>query len=162
MITIETTRFGKIEVTDPRIVTMKEGGILGFGHLKQFVLLIPDEKKPFWWLQSIEDGGVAFIVTDPFKVLDDYESDLSSRDMELLSIENAEDIALLCVVTVNKAPQLRITVNLRAPIVINTRNMTARQIVLEKDDYDIRYEINGVQESARQDSADKIKAVCAV
>jgi flagellar assembly factor FliW len=160
MITVETTRFGSIEIADPRIVTMEDGGIMGFSHLKTFVLLIPDEKKPFWWLQSLEDGGVAFIVTDPFKVLADYETDLSPRDAQLLDIKDVEDVAMFCIVTVNKAPQLKITVNLRAPIVVNTKSMVARQIVLERDDYEIRYEIKAVKETDGQDAAEKIRAVC--
>jgi flagellar assembly factor FliW len=160
MITVETTRFGSIDIADPRIVTMEEGGILGFSHLKTFVLLIPDEKKPFWWLQSLEDGSIAFMVTDPFKVMSGYETDLSPQDVQHLDIKDVEDVAMFCIVTVNKALQLKITVNLRAPIVVNTKSMVARQIVLERDDYDIRYEIKALKETPGQDSAEKISAVC--
>jgi flagellar assembly factor FliW len=160
MITVETTRFGSIDIADPRIVTMREGGIIGFSHLKTFVLLIPDEKKPFWWLQSLEDGSIAFIVTDPFKVLAGYETDLSLQAVQLLDIEDTEDVAMLCIVTVNKAPQFKITVNLRAPIIVNTKSMVARQIVLERDDYEIRYEIKAVKETVGQGAVEKIRAVC--
>ncbi|MDQ5985821.1 MAG: Flagellar assembly factor FliW [Syntrophus sp. SKADARSKE-3] len=162
MITIDTTRFGKIEVEDPRIITMQEGGILGFGHLRQFILLIPDEKKAFWWLQSVEDGAVAFLVTDPFKIFPNYEPGLSSMDVESLHIEDESDVVLLSIITVKYEPSLSITANLRAPIAINMKGMMARQIVLERDDYDIRYEIKNIQENAAgQDSAERIKAVCA-
>ena len=160
MITIETTRFGRIEVADPRIVTMQEGGILGFGHLRQFILLIPDEKKAFWWLQSLEDGAVAFLVTDPFKIFPDYEPDLFLADVESLHIEYEGDVVLLSIVTVRKVPTLSITANLRAPIVINMKGLVARQIVLERDDYDIRYKIKRMQENAGQNPAERIKAVC--
>jgi len=161
MMTIETTRFGRIDVTDPRVITMQEGGILGFGHLRQFILLIPDEKKTFWWLQSLEDGAVAFLVTDPFKICPDYAPDLLPRNAESLHIEDGSDMVLLSIVTVKRGPALSITANLRAPIVINTKEMVARQIVLERDNYDIRYEIKGVRESDGQDSAERIKAACA-
>ena len=160
MLTLETTRFGKIDIKDPRIVTMMEGGILGFSHLKSFVLLIPDQDKPFWWLQSIEDGNVAFIVTDPCRVSATYEPELSTKDAKILNIQNSNEIAMLCIVTVNKTPRLKITVNLRAPIIINTKDMVARQVVLERDDYDIRHEIKRMQENDGQNSAERNKAVC--
>ena len=162
MLTLETTRFGRIEIEDPRIVTMIDGGILGFSHLRSFVLLIPDQRKPFWWLQSIEDGNVAFIVTDPCRVAAGYEPDLSTKEVETLNIRSLEDVVLLCIVTVNKTPKLKITANLRAPIIVNTRDMIARQVVLERDDYDIRHEIRRMQENAGQDSAERIKAVNAL
>jgi len=163
MITIETTRFGSLDVTDPRIVTMQEGGILGFGHLKQFVLLIPDQKKPFWWLQSLEDGAVAFLVTDPFKIFPDYEPDLPTKDAESLCIADETDLVLLSILTatVKKGPSLSITANLRAPIVINTKDMIARQVVLERDDYEIRHEFKRMEETSGQNSAERIKAACA-
>ena len=161
MITIETTRFGKVELTDPKILTMRGDGILGFSHLKEFVLLVPDGKKPFWWLQSLEDGNVAFLVIDPFSIYENYEPDLSPKQTDILDIEDIHDVAVLCIVTVNKQPQLKITANLRAPIVINTKSMAARQVVLERDDYDIRHAITSMDENAGQDSVERIKAVCA-
>ena len=161
MITIETTRFGKVELTDPKILKMQGDGILGFSHLKEFVLLVPDEKKPFWWLQSLEDGKVAFLVIDPFSICENYEPDLSPKQTDILDIEDVNDVTVLCIVTVNKQAQLKITANLRAPIVINTKNMSARQIVLERDDYDIRHVIKSMDENAAQDSMERIKAVCA-
>jgi flagellar assembly factor FliW len=160
MITIETTRFGKIDIDNPRVITMKEDGILGFSHLKKFVLLMPDKKKSFWWLQSLEDGSVAFIVTDPFRVKADYDVDLSTKESEALDIQSAQDIAMLCIVTVNKTPSLKITVNLRAPIIINMRDMVARQVILFREDYEIRHEIQGMQETAGQGAAERMRALC--
>lgn len=161
MITVETVKFGKIEIEDPRVVSMQEGGILGFSQLRDFVLLIPDKKKTFWWLQSVEDGNVAFIVTDPFNVCPDYELDIPTKDMELLNIESQEDIVVLAIVSVSRTPSLRITVNLRAPIIINAKDMIARQVVLEREDYDIRHEIKSMQESTGQEFTSRINAVCA-
>ncbi|MDD5170247.1 MAG: flagellar assembly protein FliW [Syntrophales bacterium] len=160
MITIDTKRFGRIEIADPRIVIMREGGILGFSHLREFVLLNPDEKKLFWWLQSLEDGNITFLVTNPFMVCPDYELDIPSRDTEILNITDREDVVVLSIVTVNRARELKITANLRAPIIINAKEMIARQVVLERDDYDIRYEVKGMRKNAQKDDVERIKASC--
>ncbi len=43
---VKTTRFGEIDVDESRVVEMR-GGILGFDHLRRFILIVQDEKTPF-------------------------------------------------------------------------------------------------------------------
>ena len=69
---ISTTRFGDISIDEARVIQMREG-MLGFEQLKRYVLLMHDEKIPFWWLQSVKDGSVAFVVINAFAVKPDYK-----------------------------------------------------------------------------------------
>jgi flagellar assembly factor FliW len=134
---IITTRFGEIEVDESKIVDMR-AGIIGFEHLKKFMLHIQDEKNPFWWLQSLDEGAIAFVVINPFVVKADYAPVIDDNDTKLLEIESADDVVLLTIVTIRQNP-FSVSVNLRAPIVVNAKKKIAKQIILEDPAYPVRY-----------------------
>lgn len=150
---ITTTRFGEISVDDGRIIAMK-GGILGFEHLKNYVLLVQDEKTPFLWLQSVEDGGVAFVVINAQLAKADYEPLLPDAEAARLEIEDVADVVLMAIVTIRSNP-LAVTANLRAPVVVNARKRLGRQVVLEEPDYPIQFNIaDGREKTAAGGSAE--------
>ena len=65
---VKTTRFGTIEIDESLTITFPKG-ILGFPTHKSFALIQPNEDDLFFWLQSIEDPALAFVVTEkPFLV----------------------------------------------------------------------------------------------
>jgi flagellar assembly factor FliW len=136
---VHTTRFGEIEIQESELIIMK-GAILGFEHLRRFVLLMNDGKTPLWWLQCVDDSSVAFVVINPCMIKQDYSPIMHGEDLDFLDIRHREDIALLCIVTVRSHP-FRVTVNLRAPILINAENRLANQVVLEDPDYPIQHDI---------------------
>ncbi len=138
---IATTRFGEITIADDKIIEMK-GEILGFEHLKKFIMLVHDEKTPFLWFQSVEDGATAFVVVNPQLIKADYEPVVSDEDAAGLEIKEGADVVLMSIVTIRSNP-LAVTANLRAPLVINARKMLAKQIVLDDPDLPIRYDIAG-------------------
>jgi flagellar assembly factor FliW len=152
-VNIVTTRFREIDIDESKIIDMR-GGILGFEHLKKYVLHIRDDNNPFWWLQSLEDGAIAFVVINPYSAKADYEPMISDNDVKLLEIEEAEDVVLLAIVTIRQKP-FSVSVNLRAPLVINAKKKIAKQIVLEDAQYPVQYYLtamgtgNDVQDSER-------------
>ncbi len=136
---IATTRFGEIDIRESDLIAMK-GSILGFGHLKRFALIVHDQETPLWWLQSADDPAVAFVVINPFIVMPDYKPTLHQEDRDFLEIRKDEDLVLLAIVTVRSQP-FRVTVNIRAPILVNAGNRMATQIVLEDPEYPIQYDV---------------------
>ncbi len=136
---ISTTRFGDIDIDESSVIRMKEG-MLGFEHLKRYKLFIQNEKIPFWWFQSVDDGSIAFVVINSLGVKPDYEPVISDAEVKSLEIESPEDTILLSVVTIRSDP-LKVTANLRAPIVINTKKMLAKQIILVDSDYPVQYPV---------------------
>ena len=136
---ISTTRFGNISIDESRVIQMK-GGMLGFEHLERYVLLMRDEKIPFWWFQSIEDGSIAFVVINSLAVKPDYEPVISDDEVKLLEIASPEDTVLFSVVTIRSDP-FKVTANLRAPIVINAKKMLAKQVILVESDYPVQHHI---------------------
>ena len=126
------------EGSEPRIIEMKRG-ILGFERLKQFTVLSQEETAPFWQLRSIEDG-TTFVVINPFLVKSDYQPVIPDRDVRLLEIENTSDVIMMSIVTIHRQP-FGASINLRAPLVINAKRGLAAQIVLEDDEYPVRFSL---------------------
>ncbi len=134
---ITTSRFGAIEVDFSKVIEMK-GPILGFERLRKFALIEHNKQSPFLWLQSVEDGAVAFVVVDPFMVKADYAPTLGDEDVRLLEIGRPTDVLVLAIVTIRKEP-FAATANLRAPVIVHATRRIAKQIVLEDDVYPVQY-----------------------
>jgi flagellar assembly factor FliW len=112
-----------------------QGSILGFPDLNTFVLTPVDEadsKSPFAYLQSTQEEGVGFLVTLPFTFVTDYEVEVPEQEKMTLGVSGPQDVAVLGIVTIASSFE-QSTVNLLAPILINVRAMTGRQIVLPPD-----------------------------
>jgi flagellar assembly factor FliW len=102
-------------------------GLLGFEQYKRFVLLASPAEEPFLWLQSVEDPTLSFLVLSPFVVLPDYRPEIGNEDAGFLGLESPRDTLVLNIVTVRGEQQA--TINLKGPVVVNTRTMRAKQIV---------------------------------
>src|SRR5690606_3017903 len=66
-----------------------------------------------------------------------YKFTLTKSDMEALGVKNLDRIKVFCVVTIPENPT-EMTVNLKAPILINVPERTARQCVLQDNNLAIR------------------------
>lgn len=131
---ITTTRFGDIEVPEERMFAFPEG-IPGFPEFKSAALLnavdaeelasVEGSEKLFF-LQSVADPDLAFLCMDPFSAFSEYEVDI---DESALDIETSTEALVLTIMTVSDEDALQ-TVNLRAPIIANTRTRRAAQVVL--------------------------------
>ncbi len=137
---IQTSRFGEIEVDELKIIEMR-AGILGYNSLKRFVMIVHEKGSPFHWFQSLEDSSIAFITMNPFIVKSDYEPEIDDWTIELLEVDNVEDIELMVILTVRSEP-VKMTANLRAPLVINKQKKLASQVILEDEQYPVRYNIS--------------------
>lgn len=138
--TVNTTRFGEIEIQQNEIITF-EHGIPGFEEETEFVVMPYAEDSPFFLLQSAKTNFLAFLMTDPFKFFADYEFNLDDDSIQELGIEQAEDIAIFSLVTVRGQNVRDMTANLVAPLVINVKNNCGRQIVLEKSPYKTQHRV---------------------
>ena len=123
---IETSRFGRMEVNDERIITF-ERGLLGFPDLRRYALIQTGEDNYFFWLQSVDEPGLAFVVTDPTIFFKDY--DLLLKDETRQEIELTDDAFAQVFVICNKVGDW-LTGNLQGPLVVNARNRRGQQIVL--------------------------------
>lgn len=133
---IESVRFGELEVEEKQILHFPHG-IPGFLDEKTFVHIPYDLESPFSFLQSTTEPNLSFLLVEPFSFFEDYEFNLEDEiAAELgLSPENLPQIYLIASV---KEKLLDMTVNLLAPIVLNSVNREGRQIILDNAEYSIR------------------------
>jgi flagellar assembly factor FliW len=115
-ITIDSTRFGSLQVPDEAVVEFPNG-LIGLGG-SQYALLARDESAPFIWLHSVEDDSLAIPVTNPWNFFSDYEVEISDAEAERIGISDPAQAEVL--VTVRAGESLEdFRANLRAPILIS-------------------------------------------
>jgi len=131
---IATEHLGNIEYSENDILSFAHG-IPGFEEEKQFILIpAEDIEFPFSYLQSVQSADLAFIVTDPFLFVENYDFELSSSDATALNVKNDEDLADISVLTIVTIPNDvdQTTINIMAPIVINHAAKVGRQVLLSE------------------------------
>ena len=133
---INTKFAGEVEITEDDIIHF-EKGIPAFENEKQFVIIPMGEDAPFFLLQSVQTVEVAFIIVNPFQFFFDYEVKLTDAIISELGIEKEEDVAIYCILTVRE-PFSETTMNLQAPLVINTKNRKGKQHIILDADYPTR------------------------
>ena len=136
---LNTRVFGKISIDEEGIISFPEG-IPGFLEVKKYVILGNKENSPFQWLQSVDFPDTAFVVTDPFSIKDDYIIDINDSEVSVLNIKDTEKILTLSIVVV-PADVTKTSINLRAPILINTENKLGKQVMLNNDSYSVKHYI---------------------
>ncbi len=131
---IETTRFGTLTVDDDRVMTFPHG-LLGFPEYTRFALIQTGEENYFFWLQSVDEPALAFVVTDPTIFFKDYE--VPVRDETIAELQLTDLGHVQCFVICNKVEEW-LTGNLLGPIVVNAQNRTGQQVVLTEKKWTTR------------------------
>lgn len=146
-----TRVFGTIDVADDKIITM-ERGMIGFPELTHFALIFDEAKKDktikIMWLQSMDDGDIAFPVIDPTHVIESYHPSVNEEMIAPLGKFDDDNTYLLVTVTVPKKIE-DFSVNLKAPIVINTTTNKGAQVITE-DDYPVKHRIYDLLKASKE------------
>lgn len=131
---IETTRFGRLEIEEERIIFLPQG-LLGFPEHKRFALIQTGQENYFFWLQSVDDPNLAFVVTDPSIFFRDYEVPVRE---EVASEIGLTDPAFLQVFVICNKVDDWLTGNLLGPIVVNAQDRVGAQVVLTEKKWTTR------------------------
>ncbi len=129
-----TSRFGELDIDDKRIVHFKDG-IPAFEDEHEFIILPYDEESPYYFMQSLKTPELAFLMTVPFLFFPNYAFEIDDESIAELDIKPTDKLAYYALVTIPNYSIRYMTANLLAPIVLNTKNMCAKQLVLDKSDY---------------------------
>ena len=92
-------------------------------------------------MQSLDEPAFAMPVVDPLAVDNTYNPIVEDELLKPLGEVTEEDIIVLVTMTVPRDVK-KATVNLKAPIVVNSKNLNACQIILEDDKYLVKHPIN--------------------
>lgn len=128
--------------TGERTILRFDEGIYGFEDVKEYVLLQEDDAHTIWYLQAAHSAVPCLIVIDPYTIVDDYAPVISDADLAYLGSPKEEDLCFL-VVAVLKDDYKESVANLKSPIVINAKTKHGKQIILENNNYPIRYKLFG-------------------
>ncbi len=138
---IQTRMLGAVEATPESFVTLPEG-LLGFEDHREFALVTPAEYAPFRWLLSFRDPDIAFPVLEAHLVAEDYRPALAASDARTLG-GGADETLEIYVIATHDPAEGRLTVNLRAPILVHPVSRIARQVVLSDGRWTIDHALGG-------------------
>ena len=137
-----TTRiFGEIEIDDSKIIEFPKG-IIGFPDMTRFTLIhdADRESSTIRWLQSIDEPTFALPVLDPLLVKPGYSIPIDRTEISDMFPLDEEDLLILVTVTV-PSDLKKMTVNLKGPIIINSEVCKAAQVIIDDEEYLVKYPI---------------------
>ena len=137
---VNTVRFGEIDVEEEKIVHFRDG-IPAFEDEHEFMIIPYDEESPYYFMQSLKTPELAFLITTPFIFFPEYVIEIDDETLDELKIKNQEDVMLYSLITIPNGSVRYMTANLLAPVVLNTENMQAKQIVMEKTRYTTKHRL---------------------
>lgn len=137
---IKTRLFGEIEINDEKIINF-DMGLIGYDFLKRFTLIHDEENEDasIIWLQSLDEATFALPVMNPIFVYENYNPKVEDELFKSIG-DIDEDVIVLVTVTV-PAEVEKMSVNLKAPIIINPKSIKGCQIILDDAEYPVRYEV---------------------
>lgn len=153
---IQTARFGEIEVNESDTITLRDG-LVGFPELTRYVLLDHDTDSPFKWLQSLDDGSMAFVVISPLTFRPDYTVEVSEDEISDLTLATPDDAVISVIVTIPMDPK-KMSANLKAPLIFNLKNKLGKQIIVKDPQYQTKHFImEEIKKFSRKDAQADIK-----
>lgn len=106
-------------------------GIVGFPSHTRAQLIYDPKHLPFLSLQlDGPSGRISFVVIEPQGFVPGYEPEIFENDAAGLGLQDAADVKILTILTMNPESPLGATVNLVGPIIVNRRTGIGRQLVI--------------------------------
>jgi flagellar assembly factor FliW len=133
---VQTSRFGEMDIKEEELFHFEQG-IPGFRYVQRFAVIEVGE-SPFLYLQSADHGDISFIVVSPFDFLESYEFTLPVDIKESLGLDNEQHVKIVNIISVRNE-LASATVNLGAPIILNTQLKKGAQYILPDGKYSIHH-----------------------
>lgn len=148
---IETKYHGELNISEKDLILFRNG-IPGFPQYSNYIIIPLGEDTPFSVLQSTENKDLAFVIAVPFPFYKDYEFDMEDHVIKQLNIQKEEDIQVYSIVTLGEKIETS-TVNLQAPLVINFKNKSGKQLVLNTDKYHTKHALHKLVKQSGQEGS---------
>jgi flagellar assembly factor FliW len=129
-LTVESTRFGTLEIAADAVIEFP-AGLIGLGG-SRYALVSADAEGAFHWLHSIDDPSIALPVTNPWLFFSDFVVDLSDGDTERVGNDSPD---VWVTVRAGSSPS-DFSANLRAPILV--ADGRGHQVINEASDAPVR------------------------
>lgn len=133
---IHTTRFGSVEI-EPEDILLFPNGLIGFSECRHWVLLADADNDSVGWLQNIARPDLAVAVISPRRFAPEYQVRIARGQLDSLQLSDVDQAYVLVVVGKNDDS---LTLNLKAPLVVNLDRRIGRQVVTN-DEQPLQFEI---------------------
>ena len=131
---IITTRFGA-RIIQAEDILLFPHGIVAFEKCRHWVILSDAEIDAVAWLQSITRPEVALPIVSPRRYVPDYRVRISRQELAALDLLNSDQAYVLSIIGIDQG---LLTMNLKAPLIINLDRHLGRQVVT-MDDQPLQY-----------------------
>ncbi len=148
---INTRLFGHVVIDDEKLIHFP-GGIIGFADLTEFALMHDEERGEnggIHWLQSVQEPTFAMPVISPLIVCADYNPQIEDDLLKPLGNIEAENMLVLVTITV-PSDLTKMSVNLKAPFIINVDNRIAAQIMADGEQYPVKFPVYEILQKAKK------------
>ena len=147
---IKTKVFGEVTIDDDKVIHFPSG-IIGFPDMTEFALIHDEDKGTgsIHWLQSLQEPAFAMPVMDALIVKPDYNPEIEDELLSQIGKLDPEEVLVLVTVTV-PSDLTKMSVNLRGPIIINAVEKKACQVIVEGEDYAVKYPIYDILNAGKK------------
>ena len=157
---LETRHFGEIDIDENKIILFEEG-LPGFRHLRRFALFHDEEEfenaddmtanaeSVFLWLQSLDDGETAFVLLNTYMFMPNYAPDLEEGALDSLGECDPDDLIIRNIAVIPDRLE-DMTVNLCAPVIINSITQKGKQALATNKDYHVKHRMIQEAREARE------------
>lgn len=153
----KTRFFGKVDIDDEKILTF-DNGIMGFEDMKRWTVIYDIEKgseTPISWFQSLDCEGLALPIISPFSVTGRYEPIVEDELLKPLGEFKDEDLIIFLTITIPAEDPSKTTANFKAPLIINLKNRKGMQVIVNNEDYPVKFSIKDSVEKMKKERTGK-------
>lgn len=126
---IASTRFGRIEVGHAEVVQFPEG-LPGLENCREWVFLADVENAALAWMQSLDRPEIALAVVSPRRFVPGFQLRVARRELEPLRLDGLAEAEVLAILGKTSSA---VTLNLKAPLVLNLQRRLGRQVIANGD-----------------------------
>ena len=134
--TVSSLVLGDLEVSADVVMSFPTP-LWGFPDYAEYALL-PAARDGLWWMQSLANEAITFLLADPFVLDSSYGVDLGETERVALGIEQPSDAFSLVMLTLPNEASDGATANFRAPMVFNLARRVGMQVVSRDDAHELR------------------------
>ena len=137
---VHSNILGPLEIPDEEIVRFPTG-LIGLPEHRSFAFL-PAEREGLYWLQSVEQSAIAFVLVDPFLYFPGYEVDIEPAEVTDLGTADPSEVAILAIVTLPRSRAEQPTANLQGPLALSLKSRLGKQLALQDPNFGVRCQLD--------------------
>ncbi|GIW94980.1 MAG: flagellar assembly factor FliW [Pirellulaceae bacterium] len=145
---VRSVRFGDLQVSGDQVFVFPDG-LVGFEHLRHFVLVAEEKRPQVIWLQALADPGLAFAAISPRAVAEQYRLRVARGQLAPLGRLSGQPLHVLALLSAHDG---QLWANLKAPIVIDQPHAVGCQVI-SLDDWPVSYPVASLPAEAYRRSA---------